>query len=190
MCSRITVSISVFDVFFLLKLEPPRMWFLNVFEISSCNSITLSSRWPGNVNIQTPGGCTQYQKHELWYVAFPEISHLQKPPKTLWRSQNFSVNIGKKYSESWNFTVTILTWPSGGSNWIMFESTLVTWVAWWILVVTCFCELDTFGKGQMKGPSWLHSQNADSAKRPCWIYLSNTLWISRLLVGREGCSIK
>ena len=43
-CSRITVSISVFDVFFLLKLEPPRMWFLNVFEISSCNSITLSSR--------------------------------------------------------------------------------------------------------------------------------------------------
>lgn len=51
---------------------------------------------------------------------------------------------------------------------------MVTWVAWWILVVSCYCELDTFGKGQMKGPSWLHSQNADSAKRPCCILKSNT----------------
>lgn len=62
------------------------------------------------------------------------------------------------------------TWMKLDHVWV----NMVTWVAWWILVVSCYCELDTFGKGQMKGPSWLHSQNADSAKRPCCILKSNT----------------
>ena len=176
-CSRITVSISVFDVIFLLKLEPPRMWFLNVFQISSCN-ITLSKRWPGQRQYTNARGLYSISKA---LVVVCGISWNKSPTKTTKNTMAVPKLFGKHHRDNLNMAKWRLqldhVWINIGDMGSM--------------VVTCFCELDTFGKGQMKGPSWLHSQNADSAKRPCWIYLSNTLWISRLLLdGREGCSIK